>query len=202
MDPEQLNTKLAEFPYVGGYQPTQADVAALEKVGDKPNKNLVHLNRWFNHMKSFTPAEKKKFVAAPEPAKKAGGDDDDDDSDVDLFGSDDEEAEKAKAERAKALEDKKKGAKPGVIAKSSIVIDVKVWDDTTDLNEVEKSVRSIQKDGLLWGASKQVPLAFGINKLQMGCVVEDEKISVDWLTETIEEFDLVQSTDIAAFQKI
>lgn len=48
-----------------------------------------------------------------------------------------------------------------------------------------------------------MPLAYGIFKLQIVCVVEDEKISIDWLTEEIEKFeDHVQSVDIAAFQKI
>ena len=58
-------------------------------------------------------------------------------------------------------------------------------------------------DGLLWGASKLVPLAYGIKKLQILCVIEDEKVSVDELQEKICEFeDFVQSVDIAAFQKI
>lgn len=52
-------------------------------------------------------------------------------------------------------------------------------------------------------AAKLVPLAYGINKLQIMCVVEDDKVSVDLLQEKIEELeDLVQSVDIAAFQKI
>ena len=35
------------------------------------------------------------------------------------------------------------------------------------------------------------------------CVIEDEKVSVDELTEKIQEFeDFVQSVDIAAFNKI
>lgn len=35
------------------------------------------------------------------------------------------------------------------------------------------------------------------------CVVEDDKVSVDLLVETIQEFeDFVQSVDIAAFNKI
>ncbi len=41
-----------------------------------------------------------------------------------------------------------------VIAKSTIVLDVKPWDDETDLNAMEKSVRSIEADGLVWGPCK------------------------------------------------
>ena len=51
--------------------------------------------------------------------------------------------------------------------------------------------------------AKLVPVGYGINKLQLMCVVEDEKVSVDELQEQIEEFeDYVQSTDIAAMSKI
>ncbi len=69
--------------------------------------------------------------------------------------------------------------------------------------ELEASVRSIEKDGLVWGASKLVALGFGIKKLQINLVVEDEKVSLDELQEQIQEFeDYVQSTDIAAMQKL
>lgn len=56
---------------------------------------------------------------------------------------------------------------------------------------------------LTYFVAKLVPLAYGIQKLQISTVVEDDKVSVDWLTETIQEIeDLVQSVDIAAFNKI
>lgn len=38
-------------------------------------------------------------------------------------------------------------------------------------------------------AAKLVPLAFSIHKLQISCVVEDDKVSVDWLQETLEEIE-------------
>lgn len=38
-------------------------------------------------------------------------------------------------------------------------------------------------------AAKLVPVAFGIKKLQISCVVEDDKIGTDYLEETITEFD-------------
>jgi elongation factor 1-beta len=68
---------------------------------------------------------------------------------------------------------------------------------------LEASVRSIEKDGLVWGASQLVPVGFGIKKLQINLVVEDEKISLDDLQEEVAGFeDYVQSSDIAAMQKI
>ena len=93
--------------------------------------------------------------------------------DLDLFGSDEEpdaEAEKIKAERIAAYDAKKaaKAAKGDVIiAKSSILLDVKPWDDETDMVALEAAVRSIEADGLLWGASKLVAVGYGIKKLQI-----------------------------------
>ena len=69
--------------------------------------------------------------------------------------------------------------------------------------KLEESVRSIQADGLLWGASKLVPVGYGIKKLQISCVVEDDKVSTAFLEESITAFeDFVQSVDVAAFNKI
>lgn len=76
-------------------------------------------------------------------------------------------------------------------------------DDETNLEEMEANVRAIEKEGLVWGASKLVAVGFGIKKLQINLVVEDEKVSLDELQQQIEEDeDHVQSTDIAAMQKL
>lgn len=68
---------------------------------------------------------------------------------------------------------------------------------------MEANVRAIEIDGLVWGASKFVAVGFGIKKLQINLVVEDEKVSLDELQASIEEDeDHVQSTDVAAMQKL
>lgn len=54
---------------------------------------------------------------------------------------------------------------------------------------MEEKVREIEADGLLWGTAKLVPLAYGIHKLQISSVVEDDKVSIDWLTEQIEAIE-------------
>lgn len=75
-------------------------------------------------------------------------------------------------------------------------------DDETDMKELEGNVRAIEKDGLVWGASKLVAVGFGIKKLQINLVVEDEKVSLDELQQQIEEDeDHVQSTDIVSPRK-
>jgi|688.fasta_scaffold1454763_1 hypothetical protein len=43
---------------------------------------------------------------------------------------------------------------PALIAKSNIILDVKPWDDETDMAEMERRVREITSDGLLWGTCK------------------------------------------------
>merc|ERR1712142_1442315 len=108
-------------------------------------------------------------VAKPAAAAAPAAEEDDDDDDIDLFGSDDEEedaaAEKLKAERVAAYNERKaaKEAKKGVlIAKSNILLDVKPWDDETDMGALEAEVRKIETDGLLWGASKLVAVGYGI----------------------------------------
>jgi len=141
--------------------------------------------------------------------KEANEGDDDDDDDFDLFGDDDDddeeetEEEKTKREALLAKYHEKKAKKPVLIAKSNIILDVKPWDDETDMEALEQKVRIIEMDGLLWGNSKLVPLAYGIKKLQISCVVEDDKVGSDILSEKITEFeDFVQSVDVAAFNKI
>jgi elongation factor 1-beta len=71
------------------------------------------------------------------------------------------------------------------------------------MDELKANVLAIEKEGLVWGASKLVPVGFGIKKLQINLVVEDEKVSLDELQQQIEEDeDHVQSTDVVAMQKL
>ena len=65
------------------------------------------------------------------------------------------------------------------------------------MKELEANVRKIEMPGLTWGASKLVAVGFGIKKLQVNLVVEDELVSIDDLQGQIEaDEDHVQSTDV------
>ncbi|XP_031622340.1 probable elongation factor 1-beta [Contarinia nasturtii] len=209
---EQLNNFLADNSYISGYTPSKADLSVFDALGKAPTGNVPHVQRWYRHIASFSAQERNAWggqavpqVAGGKPTTQAAPAAADDDDDVDLFGSDeedDEEATRIREERVAAYA-AKKSKKPALIAKSSVLIDVKPWDDETDMKEMEKCVRTIEMDGLVWGASKLVPVGYGINKLQIMCVIEDDKISTDELQEKIESFeDFVQSSDIAAFNKI
>ena len=167
----------------------------LRKVTEELKNLVISLSARVERLESGGSAVAATSTAATE-----------DDDDVDLFGSDDEEedAEKARitAERLKAYHEKK-SKKPKVIAKTSVLFDVKPWSDDTDLDAMKAACMGIEMDGLVWGATKLVPLAYGIKKLQIMCTVEDEKVSIEELGEKMEEFeDYVQSVDVAAMNKI
>merc|ERR1712180_40374 len=169
---------------VSGITSSAADgthVARLEAENKSLKKLIDDLSKQVNDL--TLRVGKLEGVPASTPTKKA---EDEDEDDFELFGSDDEEKAK-KAELLKKYHEKK-SKKPALIAKSNIVLDVKPWDDETDLVEVEKMVRTIEMDGLVWGNAKLVPLAYGIKKLQISCVVEDDKVGSDILDEKISAF--------------
>jgi len=168
-----------------------------------------------------SPSKKKKRNKSKSPKSKAQ-----DDDDIDLFGDDDPAA----AEEAKKLAEKKKAEiaatkKAAPVAKSILLIDVKPTSTEVNLDDLWKLIREIKMDGLIWKEQvKKVPVAFGIFKLQVGCTIEDDKVSTDELIELIEkaglteeeianreaedydededESGLVQSAEIVVFNKL
>ncbi|KAL8968201.1 MAG: hypothetical protein Q9197_005007 [Variospora fuerteventurae] len=208
--------------YVSGYGPSQADVASFKALPGLPKvEKYPHAWRWYKHIASYQSEfsslpgdpskaytsygpEKSEATLNPKDAPKAAAEEEEEDDD--LFGSDDEsedEETKKKREENLAAYKKKKEGKTKPAAKSIVTLDVKPWDDETDMKQLEENMRKIEMDGLTWGASKLVPLAFGIKKLQVNLVVEDEKVSIDDLQQQIEgDEDYVQSTDVAAMQKL
>ncbi|KAK2596494.1 hypothetical protein N8I77_013382 [Diaporthe amygdali] len=214
-----LNSWLTTRSYIVGYAASQADVACFKALNESPDAaKYPYAARWWKHIASYEAdfatlpgdASKPYTVYGPDvvaatlsPAKAPAAEEDDD---VDLFGSGDEEedaeAARIREERVAAYKEKK-AAKPKAAAKSVVIMDVKPWDDETEMKALEASVRGIEKDGLVWGASKLVPVGYGVNKLEISLVVEDEKISLQDLEDEIAGFeDYVQSTDIAAMQKL
>merc|ERR1712014_507530 len=137
---------------------------------------MAHALRWFNQIKSYAAAESKAFPGVKDAAKylsSAAAPTAADDDDSDVDLFGSSDDEEESAEAARVREERLKAAK------------------------------SIEKEGLVWGAHKLVPVGYGINKLQLMCVVEDEKVSIDELQEQIAEFeDYVQSCDVASMSKI
>lgn len=177
---------------------TQADVSVYKAF----QKEFPAFSRWFNHIAHFQ-EEFESLPAGKAPAAAA----EEDDEDVDLFGSDDdevdEEAEKLKQQRLAEYAAKKAAKGPKPAAKSIVTLDVKPWDDETDLEELLANVKAIEVEGAVWGGHQWIPIGFGIKKLQINVVIQDDLVSLDDLQALVEEDeDHVQSTDIAAMQKL
>ncbi|XP_072153312.1 probable elongation factor 1-delta isoform X2 [Bemisia tabaci] len=179
----------------------QTDYNSLKSDFDKVTSLLQRIEIRVKNLENSLTTESflEKKSSERTPGKKEN-----DDDDIDLFGSEDEDEEAKRVKEQRLAEyAAKKSKKPAVIAKSMIIFDVKPWDDETDMKAMEVEVRKIAMDGLLWGSAKLVPLAYGIHKLQIASVVEDDKVSVDDISDKIQEIeDFVQSVDIAAFNKI
>ncbi|CAK7331881.1 unnamed protein product [Dovyalis caffra] len=211
-----LDEFLAGKSYISGDQISRDDIKVYGAVLEKPSDEFPNASKWYESVSSQLASSfpgkavgvriggKGAATAAPveaAPAKEAAAGDDDDD--LDLFGDETEEDKKAAEEREKA---KKGSSKKKESGKSSVLLDVKPWDDETDMVELEKAVRSIEMPGLFWGASKLVAVGYGIKKLQIMLTIVDDLVSVDDLIEerlTVEPCnEYIQSCDIVAFNKI
>ncbi|KAF5101277.1 hypothetical protein D0Z00_000947 [Geotrichum galactomycetum] len=208
---EALNTFLADKAFIEGSAASQADVVVFKAVGSKPDaEKYSNAAEWYSKIDAlsaeFETLPGDKDAKASDFGAAAAAEEEDED-DVDLFGSDDEEvdeeAEKLKQQRLAEYAAKKAAKGPKPAAKSIVTLDVKPWDDETDIEEMKANVLAIEMDGLVWGGSQFIEIGFGIKKLQINCVIEDDKVSLDDLQEQIaEDEDHVQSTDIAAMQKL
>ncbi|ESW09920.1 hypothetical protein PHAVU_009G167000 [Phaseolus vulgaris] len=216
---KKLDEYLLPRSYITGYQASKDDLTVYAALPTAPSAEYVNVSRWFKHIDALLRISgvsgegsgvtvEGSFVAEPvatPPAvdTNAAAAEDDDDDDVDLFGEETEEEKKAAEERAAAAKASGKKKESG---KSSVLLDVKPWDDETDMKKLEEAVRSVSMEGLLWGASKLVPVGYGIKKLQIMLTIVDDLVSVDSLIEerlTVEPInEYVQSCDIAAFNKI
>ncbi len=50
-------------------------------------------------------------------------------------------------------------------------MDVKPWDDETDMQKLTEAVVSIKMEGLVWGQHQLKPIGYGIKKLQINLVI-------------------------------
>eukprot|EP00904_Undaria_pinnatifida_P005973 jgi/Undpi1/2505/HiC_scaffold_13.g05884.m1 len=215
-----FNGFMTSRSYVEGYAYSQADADMFSSCAGAPDKaKAPHAYRWFIHIAAIkgvrslhlapaapaaAPASTSRAAPAVAAAPAAAADDDDDDDD--LFGDDDEEeakpAEKSRAEKmaeAKAAKDANKK-----VDRSQIVFEVKPWEAGADLKGLFEKIKQEKIDGLVWGeAYKLVPVAFGVKKLVLSCVVVDSKVGVEDITDVIEKFeDDVQSVDMTTMNRL
>jgi elongation factor 1-beta len=218
---DALNKHLATRSYVEGYTPSSDDVNAFNKISRPVDDGKYpHVSRWFNHINSFSACQRKRWagVSAAEVKEQKGGsaskpaakpapvEEDAADEpelnfdDLDAGGGGDDDAVN-KIVKNKA-EEKATTKKPAPIAKSTVILDVKPQGSETDMKQLEAQVRAIAQEGLVWGGSELVPVAYGVKKLRIIAIVVDDIVSVDDLQEKIEAIEDCQSTDIHAFNKV
>ncbi|KAI3791948.1 hypothetical protein L2E82_05814 [Cichorium intybus] len=216
-----LESFLSGKTYISGNQITKDDVKVYAAVLEKPSADLYpSASKWYDCVASklstsFPGKAVGVRVSTQAPSAEAALVngvtngvsqitlvDADEDDDLDLFADETEEEKKA----AEARDQAKASTKKKESGKSSVLMDVKPWDDETDMKKLEEAVRSVQMEGLLWGASKLVPVGYGIKKMTIMMTIVDDLVSVDTLIEerlTVEPInEYVQSCDIVAFNKI
>ena len=223
-----LEKKLANSLFVNGPQPSQEDGEAFEKfvtakfVPDQDKNPSVWA--WYSLMvlfedeviKSWKPSGKheqqkkggkqekggkgKKDKKEKEEKKEEKGGDDD----LDLFGDDNEEDKKALEEMKKKNKEKKKKEKKKEVDKSHVILEVKGWEAEQDLESLAKKIiNTIKKDGLSWNTGyKLEEVAFGVKKLVIAFLAEDEKCSVQEIVDELESWqDEIQSVEVVSFNK-
>jgi elongation factor 1-beta len=214
----EIESYLSSNAYLsGGPLPGAQDSSVFFSLKAAPDAAKYHnFFHWFATLSMFNPAVIKTWGAAKKEQPKKGGDkkaeeakETKKEASDDLFGDDDEAtiaADKARLEAKKVEDAKKKAAKVKevVIPKSIIIFDVKIIEEDQDLDKLAAKILEIKLDGLLWKTEyKKVPVAYNIKKLQMGCIVEDEKVSTDDIFDQIQAWeDEVQSVDVVSFQKV
>ena len=136
--------------------------------------------------------------------EKPKKDDDVDVDDLDLFGEETEVDKKAKEDIKKKNQESKKKGKKKEIDKSHVILEVKGWEADQDLEALAKKIIStIKKDGLSWNTGyKLEEVAFGVKKLIIAFLAEDEKCSVQEIVDELESWeDDIQSVDVVSFNK-
>lgn len=185
---EKLNTFMANRSYISGYTPSQDDSLTAAKLMGAPSANKYpHAFRWHKHITSFHANEQATWPKGmiKEEAKKQEVDDD-----IDLFGDDDgSDMEKLKAKKKEEAGGKKKE----VVNKSSLVIEVKPASADSDLDEIARLAKAIKVEGMTWGeAVKKVPVAFGLFKLQLSCVILDDVVNTSDITDQLEALGMTE----------
>ena len=90
------------------------------------------------------------------------------------------------------------------IDKSHVILEIKGWDADQDLEALAKKIiNTIKKDGLQWNTGfKLEEVAYGIKKLVIAFLAEDDKCSVQEIQDELESWqDEIQSVEVVSFNK-
>ena len=119
---------------------------------------------------------------------------------IKTFGSIEENKEIKKKDKEKII----KGKKKNKVDKSHVILEIKGWEADQDLESLAKKIIStIKKDGLSWDTGyKLEEVAFGVMKLVIAFLAEDEKCSVQEIVDELESWENdIQSVEVVDFKK-
>ena len=194
---QKLNTHLFKNSYIFGFHPTKLDCSVLEKLDNYSEScEYPHIARWWRQINSYSLKERNQWEVPAsmeiEVTRKNCKTVCDEADDFDPFGEETQE-EKIAAEKVSCSGSKAAKPKKTVINKSQLVIDVKPASIDINLDTLESLVRNIFINGLEWSLTcKKVPIAFGLMKLQIGCVIVDDLVNTDDIIERIECLGLTE----------
>lgn len=223
---KQLDAYFLGRTFVFGIGPSTCDKELADLVGSCPDAaTYPHAARWYKYTASIGKVEKAAAGLSVGLAAAAAGpnadaeEEEEEDDDDDLFGDEDEEEEEEIIETKKEF--------PKLRCRTQMVFDIKPADDQVDLEALGEKVKKTTFEGfklvedkikanegdprcthehcMIWGEAHEVqPVAYTIMKLVVSCVVIDDIVDGDDISEMLmEKFgeDVIQSVDCTAANK-
>ncbi|XP_056866057.1 uncharacterized protein LOC130512018 isoform X2 [Raphanus sativus] len=184
---KKLDEHLLTRYYITSHKASKDDITVYAALSKPPHSKYVNASRWYNHIETLlsisgisTEVSGVTIDGLASITEEANGnskdgvvvmDDDDNDQNV-------EEVEERPASLIASTKKK--------ISWLSMVIVVIPPDDETDMNKLEKHLRSIQMEGVVCGASKVVPVGYGVELFRIIVTVslDDEFDVLDELIDT------------------
>ena len=213
----ELEGKLKDNAFIKGQAPgaEDADTLALFKANKFVPDQAKHPNVWAWYalvvlfedevVASWKVAEEKKGKKEKGGKKEEKKEEKAADDDFDPFAEETEE-DKQKLKELKEKKGEKKGdkKKKKEVQKSLVLLEVKGWESDQDLDALALKIQTLKMEGLQWKSEyKLQEVAFGVKKIIIGMIVEDEIVSVDDVIDKLQAWeDEVQSVDILSFNKL
>ena len=194
---KEINFSLNDKLFTNGDQPSSEDAEIFEKIrhnfildkGDYPN-----IFAWLQFMTLFENKVIESWKINKKGKNKNKNEEENEEDEFNLL------LNKIYEEKQNKSNNKNN---ENEIHYSFVLLEIKVWDSEQDLDALAKKIQNIEKEGLVWKKEyKLKEIIFGIQKILMGLIVNDDIISIDEIIDEIQSWeDEVQSIEMA-FNKL
>ena len=194
---EEINCSLNDQLFINGDQPSSEDAEIFEKIrhnfildkGEYPN-----IFAWLQFMTLFENKVIESWKINKKGKNKNKNEEENEEDEFNLL------LNKIYEEKQNKSNNKNN---ENEIHYSFVLLEIKVWDSEQDLDALAKKIQNIEKEGLVWKKEyKLKEIIFGIQKILMGLIVNDDIISIDEIIDEIQSWeDEVQSIEMA-FNKL